>query len=175
MGYKVLDYGSTLCPARPYQYGHNIEVLTSDLPSHNQAQSERQCPTIERATPSRRWSGISINSFCWSLMTKSVALHCCWASRPPLTHTLHCVLILGFTWTFPLMHTELWNISKARCRLGIGQFGHHLAVLSHKRACSLILFNEKRVTFCLYINAPSFCKGCMILVQHGIFSHISIV
>ena len=35
MGYKVLDYGSTLCPARPYQYGHNIEVLTSDLPSHN--------------------------------------------------------------------------------------------------------------------------------------------
>ena len=61
MGYKVPDYALL--------YAHisigNIEVLTSDLPS-----SDSNTAVLS----SSRQSRISINSFCRSLMTQSVAL-----------------------------------------------------------------------------------------------------
>ena len=60
MGYKVPDYALL--------YAHisigNIEVLTSDLPSSDSN------PVFLSSSRSR----ISINSFCRSLMTQSVAL-----------------------------------------------------------------------------------------------------
>ena len=61
MGYKVPDYALL--------YAHisigNIEVLTSDLPS-----SDSNTVVLSSSHRSR----ISINSFCRSLMTQSVAL-----------------------------------------------------------------------------------------------------
>ena len=97
MGYKVLRITALLyvCPYQQgvcaaAQFAAILEVLTSDLPSH-QNQCDRRhgkrdaCGRILAASvlqcPSRRWSGISINSFYWSLMTK---MSHCRASWPPL-------------------------------------------------------------------------------------------